>query len=179
MLARNPNNVLCGAKGIAPVFARQKGATDEDVEVLSHRLENRARILERDGIPVADIRTRLGAGASGGLGAGLAARIGATLLSRFAALLESGLCGIDLDTRIAEADLVITAEGAIDFQTTHGKVPAEVARRAGRAGVPVIGLAGTIGSGASAAHDAAIDAISAIVAAPMSLAGAVAKVGGY
>ncbi|CAM4233790.1 Glycerate kinase [Mycobacterium basiliense] len=175
VLACNPNNVLCGEKGVAPVFARQKGATDEDVEVLSHALKNWATILERDGNPVADVRTGLGTGASGGLGAGLAAGIGATLLSRFDALLDSGLCGIDLDTRIGQADLVITAEGSIDFQTPRGKVPAEVARRATDAGVPVIALAGSIGRGAAAVHDAGIDAMASIVAAPMSLADAVAN----
>lgn len=174
VLACNPNNVLCGEKGVAPVFARQKGANDEDVELLSQALENWATILERDGHPVGDVRTGLGTGASGGLGAGLAAGVGATLLSRFDALLDSGLCGIDLGTKIAEADLVITAEGSIDFQTPRGKVPAEVARRAKNAGVPVIGLAGTIGSGARSVHDVGIDAISSIMAAPMSLADAVA-----
>ena len=121
VLACNPNNVLCGEKGVAPVFARQKGASDEDVEVLSQALENWATILERDGYRVADIRTGMGTGASGGLGAGLAAGVGATLLSRFDALLDSGLCGIDLDTKIAEADLVITAEGSVDFQTPRGR----------------------------------------------------------
>ncbi len=49
VLACNPSNVLCGEEGVAPVFARQKGATDEDVEVLSRALENWATILERDG----------------------------------------------------------------------------------------------------------------------------------
>ncbi|GHI24618.1 hypothetical protein Shyd_59890 [Streptomyces hydrogenans] len=64
-------------------------------------------------------------GASGGLGAGLAA-LGARLLPRFEVLLDH----VDLDARLARADLVITAEGSLDGQTVRGKVPAEVARRA-------------------------------------------------
>ncbi|WP_421015603.1 glycerate kinase, partial [Glutamicibacter creatinolyticus] len=47
-------------------------------------------------------------------------------MPRFEALLDSGLAGIDLDGLLRGADLVITAEGAIDFQTPRGKVPAEV-----------------------------------------------------
>jgi hypothetical protein len=49
-------------------------------------------------------------------------------------LLDSGLAGIELDGDIAKADLVVTAIGAIDFQTPRGKVPTEVAmpRPAGR-----------------------------------------------
>ena len=175
MLACNPSNVLCGDGGVARVFAPQKGASQQQVDLLSAALENWATVLERDGHPVSDIRTGMGTGASGGLGAGLAAGIGATLQSRFDALLDSGLCGIDLDAKISMADLVITAEGSIDFQTPRGKVPAEVARRAADAGVPVIALAGSIGRGALAAHGAGIGAMTSILAVPMSLADAVAN----
>lgn len=174
VLACNATNVLCGEKGVARVFARQKGATDADVEVLSDALETWATILTRDGFPAGDIRTGLGTGASGGLGAGLAAGVGAKLVSRFDVFLDSGLYSIDLDARIAEADLVITAEGSIDFQTPNGKVPAEIARRAARAGVPVIALAGSIGHGAASVHDIGIDAITSIIDVPMPLADAVA-----
>lgn len=174
VLACNAKNVLCGEKGVARVFARQKGASDEDIELLSNALENWATVLERDGVPAGDIRTGLGTGASGGLGAGLAAGVGAKLVSRFDVFLDSDLYSIDLDAQIAEADLVITAEGSIDFQTPNGKVPAEVARRASRAGVPVIALAGSIGQGAASVHEAGIDAITSIMDVPMPLADAVA-----
>lgn len=174
VLACNAKNVLCGDKGVARVFARQKGASDEDIELLSDALENWANVLERDGRPVDDIRTGLGTGASGGLGAGLAAGVGAKLVSRFDVFLDSGLYSIDLDAQIAEADLVITAEGSIDFQTPNGKVPAEVARRAVRVGVPVIALAGSIGQGAASVHEVGIDAITSIMDVPMPLADAVA-----
>ncbi len=42
---------------------------------------------------------------------------------------------VDLDS-VARADLVLTAEGALDHQTPRGKVPAEVARRAKLSGRP-------------------------------------------
>lgn len=175
VLACNPHNVLCGPGGVARVFGPQKGATPTQVEELADALDNWAAILERDGLVMDDVRFGTGTGASGGLGAGLAAGVGAALRSRFDALLDSGLSGIDLDRRIRKADLVITAEGSIDFQTPKGKVPAEVARRCQRLGVPLIALAGSLGQGAPGVHDVGIAAIASIITVPMPLSEAVAN----
>ncbi|WP_329038263.1 glycerate kinase [Streptomyces sp. NBC_01725] len=164
LVACNPFNVLCGAQGVARVFGPQKGASPADVEVLSAALERWAAVLTRDLSPRIDLRTAPGSGASGGLGAGLAA-VGARLLPRFEVLLDR----LDLDARLARADLVITAEGALDHQTVRGKIPAEVASRAHAAGVPVFVLAGTIGPGAHMVRAIGVDAYSAILPAPMSL----------
>lgn len=120
--------------------------------------------------PVTDLRHGPGTGASGGLGAGLAA-VGARLLPRFEVLLSH----LDLDARLARADLVITAEGALDHQTPRGKVPAEVARRAKLHGRPVLALAGTLGEGA---HEVpGVDACTGILPAPMALAEALVRAG--
>jgi glycerate 2-kinase len=174
-LALNPFNVLCGPKGVARVFGPQKGATPKQVEVLSLGLERWAGLLaDATGVSVDYLRNGPGTGASGGLGAGLAA-LGARLVPRFELLLDSGLAGVDLDAHIAHADLVVTAEGAIDFQTPRGKVPAEVARRAQAAGVPVLALAGSIGKDAADVHAAGIDAIAGIIPIPMDLDHAVAE----
>ncbi|MBQ1087850.1 glycerate kinase [Streptomyces sp. B93] len=168
-VACNPYNVLCGERGVARVFGPQKGATPARVEQLSAGLENWAYVLTRDLAPAgADLRQGPGTGASGGLGAGLAA-LGARLLPRFEVLLDH----LDLDARLARADLVITAEGALDDQTPRGKVPAEVARRAKLSGRPVLALAGTLGEGA---HEVpGVDACHGIVPAPMELAEALVR----
>ncbi len=136
---------------------------------MSAGLENWARVLTRDlGVVGADLRTGPGTGASGGLGAGLAA-VGARLLPRFDVLLDH----LDLDARLARADLVLTAEGALDHQTPRGKVPAEVARRAKLHGRPVLALAGTLGEGA---HEVpGVDAFHGIMPAPMALADALVR----
>jgi glycerate kinase len=174
-LALNPFNVLCGPQGVARVFGPQKGATEEQVETLCAGLDRWAFVLAAaSGLSEDYLRTGSGTGASGGLGAGLAA-IGANLVPRFELLLDSGLAGVDLDARIAQSDLVVTAEGAIDFQTPRGKVPAEVAKRAQAAGVPVLALAGSIGKDASDVHSAGIDAIAGIIPIPMNLDRAVAE----
>ncbi|MGI0519533.1 glycerate kinase, partial [Microbacterium maritypicum] len=88
-------------------------------------------------------------------------------------LVDSGLLPEPLDELMAVADLVITAEGAIDFQTPRGKVPAEIAMRARVAGVPVLGIAGSLGVGAPTVHDIGIDAIASIITIPMPLEQAV------
>ncbi|WP_156753710.1 glycerate kinase family protein [Actinokineospora pegani] len=162
-LAVNPHNVLCGPRGVARVFGPQKGATPEQVEQLAGALDTWAEVLRRDlGADVAHVP---GSGASGGLGAGLLGVLGAPLLPRFDVLLDH----LDLDARLAAADLVVTAEGTIDAQTPHGKVPAEVARRAKAHGKPVIALAGRIGLDAESTYAIGIDAFQAIQPGPVGL----------
>ena len=84
---------------------------------------------------------------------------------------------LELDRLLDAADLVFTAEGSLDYQTPHGKVPAEVARRAKLRGLPVIALAGTIGRGAAANFAAGIDAFASIVRRPCTLDEAIARAG--
>ncbi|MEW2809373.1 glycerate kinase [Streptomyces massasporeus] len=169
LVACNPYNVLCGERGVARVFGPQKGATPAQVEELSVALENWAFVLTRDAaVPESDLRSGPGTGASGGLGAGLAA-LGARLLPRFDVLLDH----LDLDARLARADLVVTAEGALDHQTPRGKVPAEVARRAKLHGRPVLALAGTLGEGSGEVPG--VDACHGILPAPMELAEALLR----
>ncbi|MEU4995215.1 glycerate kinase [Streptomyces sp. NPDC021622] len=173
-VACNPFNVLTGERGVARVFGPQKGATPAQVEMLAAALAHWARILTRDLHATTDLALGPGTGASGGLGAGLAA-LGARLLPRFDVLLDH----LDLDARLARADLVVTAEGALDHQTPRGKIPAEVARRAKRSGRPVLVLAGTIGQGAHHVRAAGVDAYSAILPAPVSLTEALGRGGEF
>ncbi|MFF3482424.1 glycerate kinase [Streptomyces sp. NPDC002701] len=170
LVACNPYNVLCGELGVARVFGPQKGAPPAQVELLADGLENWARVLTRDLRVTGDLYGGAGTGASGGLGAGLAA-LGARLLPRFEVLLDH----LDLDARLARADLVLTAEGSLDHQTPRGKVPAEVARRAKLHGRPVLALAGTLGEGAHTVPG--VDACSGILPAPMAPAEAFLRAG--
>ena len=96
------------------VFARQKGAGEEDYEALAGRLR---------GLP--DVP---GSGAAGGLGGAFAA-LGAELLPGAKLVLDE----IGFDP--AGFDLVVTGEGAVDETTWAGKAPGEVVRRCREAGV--------------------------------------------
>lgn len=161
--AVNWHNVLLGARGVARVFGPQKGATPEQVELLAAAMETYAAAIETaTGIAVGDAP---GAGASGGLGAAVMGLLGGALHPRYDIVMRY----LDLDSMIARADLVITAEGSLDGQTPFGKVPAEVGHRAKEAGRPVIALAGTIGKGVTLNFEHGIDAFASILKAPCTL----------
>jgi len=162
-VACNWHNVLCGSKGVARVFGPQKGASPEVVQQLAMALDRYAEVIEREFN--LDVRHLPGSGASGGLGTGLRALIGAKLHPRYDIVMQY----LELDTLLLETDLVITAEGSIDFQTPRGKIPVEVAQRAKRHGLPVIAIAGTIGQDARVNFDYGIDAFSTILKEPCSL----------
>ena len=167
--AVNWHNQLLGPRGVARIFAPQKGATPDQVTLLEAALENYAAVIRRDlGIAVAD---QAGGGASGGLGAGLFALLDGRLHPRYDIVMRY----LDFDRLLAEADLVLTAEGSLDEQTPWGKIPAEVARRAKQHGLPVIALAGTLGKGAALNLQHGIDAYASIMQRPCSLEEAIAK----
>jgi glycerate 2-kinase len=166
--AVNWHNVLLGERGVARVFGPQKGATPQQVLALEAGLQRYARaVFDATGVEVGDIP---GGGASGGLGAGFAALLGGRLHPRYEIVMQY----LELDRLIDQADLVMTAEGSLDFQTPHGKIPAEVARRAKRRGLPVVALAGTIGKGVRVNLDHGIDAFASILKRPCTLDEAIA-----
>lgn len=169
--AVNWHNVLLGARGVARIFGPQKGATPEQVVLLEQALENWAACIQR--ATGSAWGTQPGTGASGGLGTGFAALLGGRLHPRFDIVMQY----LELDRLIAEADLVITAEGSLDDQTPFGKVPAEVASRAKKRGLPVIALTGTIGRGVEINLKHGIDAFASMLSRPCTLDQAIADAG--
>lgn len=169
LVATNPDNVLCGPDGVARRYGPQKGATPQRVAELADAMSTWADVLREHG--GVDLRDAAGSGASGGLGAGLAGVLGGRLASRFDVLFNWA----EWDRSLAAADLVITAEGAIDASTALGKAPSEVARRAKAHGKPVIALAGTIGDGAESSYATGIDAFTGILCGPVDLADAISR----
>ena len=162
-VACDVDNPLTGARGASAVFGPQKGATPEMVQVLDANLARLARIVGRD-LGVA-VDTVPGAGAAGGMGAAMLAFFGATLKPG----IEIVTAAVDLDTHVRDADLVITGEGRIDFQTVHGKTPIGVARVAKRHGKPVIGIAGSLGAEVGVVHAHGIDAVFSVLGKPCTL----------
>ena len=132
------DNPLLGEYGAARVFAPQKGASDEDVEVLEEGL---ARLSERIASDLGiDVATLPGGGAGGGTGAGLVAFFGAVPGDGFEVVAEA----TNLRDAIEEADLVVTGEGRLDEQSLAGKAPVGVARMARDAGVRCFAVAGEV-----------------------------------
>src|SRR5699024_4780043 len=162
-VAVNWKNVLCGENGVAHVFGPQKGASPEDVKKLSGNLDHLSELIFR--MTGEDLSKADGGGASGGLGAGLVGFTGAVLHPRFDIIRKY----VEISDAIQNADLVITAEGCIDFQTPNGKIPSEVARIAKSHDKPVIAFAGTIGRKAEVNYESGIDAFTSIIPKPATL----------
>jgi glycerate kinase len=136
-IAVDVRNPLIGTLGAAHVFAPQKGADPDAVELLDAGLRNWASVLrEATG---RDVNVP-GAGAAGGFPASFLAFTEATLEGGFA--LVAGLTG--LAGQLGEADLVITGEGSMDSQSLTGKAPIALADAARERGIPVIVVAGRI-----------------------------------
>lgn len=161
----NINNVLCGPRGVARVYGPQKGATPEQVEHLSLALEKLATAAQPICGGEEEIGYLSGSGASGGLGTGLLL-LGARLRARQEAVDEY----FGLATLFDEPwDIVITGEGSLDSQSTHGKMTVEIAKRAQARGAKVIALAGSIGEDASEVYQVGISAFMSIVDGPSDL----------
>ena len=129
---------FCGPEGAAPVFAPQKGADAKMVSRLDAGMASLAKVIADkyavDVVPVA------GAGAAGGMGGAFYAFLQATLKKGIDMVLDA----IDFDTTIQGADLVITGEGKVDFQTAKGKTAAGVLNRAKKQHIPVIAIGGCV-----------------------------------
>ena len=129
---------FCGPEGAAPVFAPQKGADAAMVKRLDEGMASFAKVITEkyaiDIVPVA------GAGAAGGMGGAFRAFLGATLKKGIDMVLDA----IDFDTTIQGANLVITGEGKVDFQTAKGKTAAGVLNRAKQQHIPVVAIGGCV-----------------------------------
>lgn len=162
LVACDVTNPLTGPNGASAVYGPQKGATPEMVRQLDANLRHYAAVLQRDlGV---EVETVAGAGAAGGLGAGLLAFCRAQLRRG----VELVIHAVRLPERVQKADLVITGEGCLDFQTGFGKVPHGVAQVAKRYGKSVIALVGQLGEGAERCRQWGIDACFPILSKPMS-----------
>ena len=135
--ASDVDNPLTGLFGATKVFGPQKGLAEEDLPRLDGLLEGLAAAADRR------TATEKGAGAGGGLGYAL------LLLG---AVRRPGVDVVASAVRLAEraeaADLVVTGEGAFDFSSRGGKVPAGVAAVAAEAVRPCVALAGQVLVGA-------------------------------
>lgn len=137
-VACDVTNPLYGKNGAAYIYGAQKGASNDEIEMLDRGLENLAKIFLKEFNT--DVQSIPGAGAAGGMGAGTLVFLNATLVS-----------GIDLikqitqfDQALEAADWVITGEGQIDRQTLSGKTISGVLTSAKEKNIPVAALCGSV-----------------------------------
>ena len=138
IVACDVDSPLYGPKGAACVFAPQKGADPQMVQSLDKGLMSFAEAISR--FNGKDISFIPGAGAAGGLGGGFVAFLNARLERGVEMVLDA----IGFDALIHGADMIITGEGKVDFQTLTGKTPFGVAKRARKQGIPVIAIGGCV-----------------------------------
>lgn len=136
MAAVDVKNPLLGENGATRVFGPQKGATKHDMDLLERALTRLADVVaEQFGF---DYRKQAGAGAAGGLGFGLLSFCRAIIRPGFEVVAKA----VGLESKMKNADLVITGEGSLDRQTLEGKTPAGVAQLARKLGKPVFAFVG-------------------------------------
>ncbi|MCR5490772.1 MAG: glycerate kinase [Bacilli bacterium] len=109
-------NVLFGPRGAAHVFAKQKGVSDRNIDILEqgsiHIADLFSRILKRDFSNVP------GSGAAGGLGFMAAGCLNAQILSGA----DFAISSPTVSKALLEADIIVTGEGRIDDQSHDGKI---------------------------------------------------------
>jgi glycerate kinase len=147
-IATDVQNTLLGAEGATRIYGPQKGLKPEDFPKAEGALQRLTDTVKRD-LQV-DAANEPGTGAAGGLGYGLRVFLNGTFESGFHLFARLS----KLEERIARADLVITAEGAIDTSTAMGKGTGAVAGMASALKKDCIAFAGAAAAGSPTAFRA-------------------------
>lgn len=140
LIACDVTNPLLGPDGCTVVYGPQKGLAAGDVPALEDQSARIARLLCTHFGKAASLAVTPGAGAAGGFAFGLMVAADATLLPGFELVAD----WLDLDRRIAAADLVLTGEGRFDLTSLAGKGPGAVLARAQKARRDVHVFAGSV-----------------------------------
>lgn len=137
-IACDVDNPLLGERGAAAVYGPQKGLQAEEIASFDSEAERLADLLCLHFGQNMELKQAPGSGAAGGIGFGLKVACGAEYVAGFD-LVQSWL---DLEMKVAIADLVLTGEGKFDRSSLAGKGPYALIESADKAGTPVIVLAG-------------------------------------
>ncbi len=138
IIACDVTNPLYGNQGAAHVYAEQKGASKEDIEMLDQGLFDFSKILDKHfGITSQQI---IGAGAAGGLGIGSVVFLNGKLTSGINLIKDLA----HFDEKAKDADWIITGEGRLDNQTLAGKVIAGILDSTKETQIKVAAFCGSI-----------------------------------
>lgn len=162
-IACDVTNPLLGAKGAAAVFGPQKGASQEQVQLLDAGLARLADVLEAD--TGRKLREQPGMGAAGGLAISLGSYYQVDLVPGWD-LVAQVLGAHDI---LEGADLVLTGEGRLDSQSLDGKVVSGVLQAAGE-NAEVIVVAGSVDLADEQLEESGILAAYSIAPGPATLA---------
>ncbi|MBN1632987.1 MAG: glycerate kinase [Ignavibacteria bacterium] len=145
-------NPLLGANGATYIYAKQKGASPNDIEKLESALTHfsnltLSKLSKNMNFPAA--------AAAGGVGASAAVFLNASVKSGINEIIRI----LNLDYYIKNSDIVITGEGSMDFQTAFGKAPFGIAKIAKKYKKTVIGITGKTGNNAEELLNKGFDCI--------------------
>ena len=167
-IACDVTNPLTGENGCSAIYGPQKGATPEIVQTMDGWIKNFGELsakylkLEKKSVP--------GDGAAGGLGFAFRSYLRGELLPGVDLVLDA----LNIAEDLKSADIVITGEGRLDYQTAQGKAPSGVAKLAKKLNQKILTV-GIGGSVADISDDAKLDAVFPILREPMTLAEAMKK----
>ncbi len=126
------DNVLAGKTGAAYVYAKQKGASDAEIDILDQGLFRFSEVIKSDtGVDISAIK---GGGAAGGVAAGMFGVLNAGIKSGIDFIID--ITGFK--QHLAWADFVVTGEGKLDKQSMQGKVVGKVALLSRKYNKPLI-----------------------------------------
>lgn len=150
------DNPPFGQNGAAKVFAPQKGADEEQVELLDAGVKHLCEVIKGQfGLDLSNLK---GGGAAGAMGAGMVAFFNSKLQMGIDTVLET----VGFDDVIQDCDVIFTGEGKIDSQSLRGKVVIGVARRAKAYGKSVIAIVGGADGDMTEAYKQGVSAIFSI-----------------
>tara|TARA_B100001173_G_scaffold64795_1_gene54699 strand:- start:953 stop:2080 length:1128 start_codon:yes stop_codon:yes gene_type:complete len=140
ILLNDVKNKLLGDNGASYVFAKQKGATKFQIDQLENGLSNFSK-LTRNKLKLNPEKI-IGGGSAGGIAAFLKIFLNAKVYSGTDYFFKI----MNFKKKIKNADILITGEGNLDFQTLQGKAPFEVAKKAKKEGLLTIALVASVDS---------------------------------
>lgn len=142
-------NPLFGPEGAAFTYAKQKGASEQEIGALDKGLRSISKVITRQ--LGADHSKMPGSGAAGGTAFGLKSFLGAAYISGVSFMLK--LAGFHQRVASEKIDVILTGEGCIDSQTAYGKLVSGVAREAKAYGIPVLAICGKLNLDARGVKD--------------------------
>ena len=110
------NNPLLGDKGATYTFARQKGASEEDLIILEEGMINFSNIIKKQ--YKEEITSIPGLGAAGGIAASSYFFLKSKMLQGIETILDI----IHFDDYLSKNEIIISGEGKLDSQSLEGKV---------------------------------------------------------
>lgn len=125
-------NILLGENGASYTFAKQKGASDEEIKLLDEYGKHVVEVLNLS----YPHHLSPSSGAAGGVGFILQAILKAKVISGIDFLLDR----IDFDNISSQYDFVITGEGKIDNQSLSGKVIDGICKRSKSKVYAIVGI---------------------------------------